>query len=424
MNRNRKMIAVVFCVAVVFILCFQSVAVLREEVLQTTDSWKAIAILFIGVSFFLLLAVFRVFYLKRALIKEKRLRESPESVFKTENTISNDCRLELEKSLEEHKTYLMEAKQKLAEESKLRKEIERRSALLEKDLEQSKKLETIGVLAAGISHEINTPMQYITNNVNFFGDMLNDLMDGIVLYKELLFSCTSGKETEVAVEKSKKADDIVDLSYLKTEIPDAIRHTNEGLDSVTKIVNAMKEFSYMGLGEKVNTDLNNAIESAVIVSRNEWKYVAEMKMDFDPELPMISCFASDIRQAVMNLIINAAHAIGDAVQEENGEKGLITVTTSFNKSSVIISVADTGIGIPQKNLDKIFEPFFTTKEAGKGTGQGLAMVYNAVVKKHGGKLLCNTKLGKGTEFIIELPIELSQSDKGIPDHERGNIKQS
>ncbi len=438
------MIADVLFVAVIFILYFQSVALSSEDVFQTTDSWKAISLSFIGVSFFMLLAVLKIFSLKRALLKEKCSHEENQALDKklsslvgskeilngdgeplgSEDNISNDCGLELEKSLEEYKNYLAEVKQKLIEESKLSKELKDRFVLLEKDLEQSKKLETIGVLAAGISHEINTPMQYITNNVNFFGDMLNDLVDGIVLYKELLFSCTPGKETDIAIEKSKKSDDVIDLSYLETEIPDAIRHTNEGLDSVAKIVNAMKEFSYMGSGERVTTDLNSAIESAITISRNEWKYVAETKIDFDQELPMVSCFPSDIRQAVMNLIINAAHAIGDAIRNGNDEKGLIFITTSFNKSSVIISVADTGTGIPQKNLDKIFKPFFTTKEAGKGTGQGLAMVYNSVVKKHGGKLLCNTKLGKGTEFIIELPIEFSQSNKGIPDHERGNIKQS
>ncbi len=405
MVRRRRMIAGFFIFAIGVIFSFCSIALSAGEAFQATGGlWIAILML-TCVSIFLSI---KLVSLKRSFLKEKKICEDRKNSIPKEDTDRDDYISDLEKRLKDSERSLEEMKD--------------RSVLLEKDLERSKKLESIGILAAGISHEINTPMQYITNNVNFFGDLLNDFVEGIVLYKELLLSCTSGEETDRAIERSKSIEEIIDISYLEKEIGEAIRHTNEGLDSVAKIVNAMKAFSHMGSEERVKTDLNEAIESAVTVSRNEWKYVAEMKMDFDADLPLVSCFASDIRQTVMNLIINAAHAIGDVIKKETGEKGLITVTTGYDKTSVFISVADTGTGIPEENLSKIFEPFFTTKEVGKGTGQGLAMAYNAVVKKHGGNLICNSEQGKGTEFIIELPIESIQSDKGMADHERKNVE--
>jgi signal transduction histidine kinase len=174
---------------------------------------------------------------------------------------------------------------------------------------------------------------------------------------------------------------------------------------VTKIVRAMKEFSHPGGKEKTPADLNKAVETTATVARNEWKYVADLKLELDPALPFVPCFLGEINQAVLNLIVNAAHAIADAIKSTPEAKGLITVQTLRDGEHVQISVTDTGTGIPEAARPKIFEPFFTTKDVGRGTGQGLAMVYGSVVKRHGGTVTFETEIGQGTTFTIRLPVE-------------------
>ena len=169
---------------------------------------------------------------------------------------------------------------------------------------------------------------------------------------------------------------------------------------------AMKEFSHPGREEKTSIDINNALESTITVARNEWKYVAEMKTDFDLSLPLVSCLPGEINQVFLNLIINAAHAIGDIIDVDSGEKGTIEISTRSRDDWVEISVSDTGTGIPDAIKDKIFDPFFTTKEVGRGTGQGLAICFPVIVEKHGGKIHLNTEVDKGTTFIISLPVAI------------------
>jgi len=286
----------------------------------------------------------------------------------------------------------------LAKEIAERKKSEEERIKLEKELQQAQKLKSIGTLAAGIAHEINTPIQFINDNTLFLSEGINNLIVLINTYKNLLNECGLSEKATNAIKKGQEAD----LEYFKKEIPKAITQTQEGLDHVTKIVNAMKSFSHMDTEEKTVADINKAIESTVTVSRNEWKYVADVKTDLAPGLPLVSCFLGDINQAVMNLIVNAAHAISDAVGDKG--KGLITINTRRNSDNVVITVADTGTGIPEDIQDKVFDHFFTTKYVGKGTGQGLSMAYATVVEKHGGKLTFETEMGKGTTFVIELPI--------------------
>jgi signal transduction histidine kinase len=195
-----------------------------------------------------------------------------------------------------------------------------------------------------------------------------------------------------------------DIEYLFAQIPAAIQETLEGVDRVSKIVRAMKEFSHPGGKEKSAADLNKAIEGTTVVARNEWKYVADLKLDLDPELPLVPCFLGEFNQVVLNLIVNAAHAIGDVVKKNPGTMGVITIQTRRDGDHVAMRVSDTGTGIAEANRGKIFEPFFTTKDVGKGTGQGLALIYNSIVKKHGGTASFETEMGKGTTFIIRLPI--------------------
>jgi signal transduction histidine kinase len=164
----------------------------------------------------------------------------------------------------------------------------------------------------------------------------------------------------------------------------------------------MKEFSHPGTSEKCQTDINKAVETTATVARNEWRYVAELTLDLDPELPLVPCFAGEFNQAILNLIVNAAHAIGDVVK--SGAKGIITIRTRRDGDDVELRIGDTGSGVPESVQSRIFEPFFTTKPVGKGTGQGLSFVYSTIVKKHGGSIRFETEPDKGTTFVLRLPL--------------------
>jgi signal transduction histidine kinase len=195
-----------------------------------------------------------------------------------------------------------------------------------------------------------------------------------------------------------------DVPYLIEEIPKAIRQSLEGVARVAKIVRSMKEFSHPGGEEMQALDLNRAIESTLTVSRNEWKYVADVATDFDPALPMVTCLPSEFNQVILNLVVNAAHAIADKACEGAAHRGTIALSTRRDGDWAEIRVQDTGAGIPAAIQHKVFEPFFTTKALGRGTGQGLAIAHSVVVDKHGGSIRFETVPGAGTTFIVRLPI--------------------
>ena len=196
----------------------------------------------------------------------------------------------------------------------------------------------------------------------------------------------------------------VDTGYLMEEIPKAIDQTLEGITRVSTIVSAMKEFSHPDTKEKIPLDLNHAINSTITVARNEWKYVADLETEFDPSLPLISCLPGEFNQVILNLIVNASHAISDVVKKGGPEMGKIKVQTRNCPEWAEILIQDTGTGIPEKARSRIFDPFFTTKAIGKGTGQGLAIARSVIVDKHGGSIHFETEEGKGTTFIIRLPL--------------------
>ncbi len=229
-------------------------------------------------------------------------------------------------------------------------------------------------------------------------------------HEALLTAAKTGAITPELLARSSEILAASDLDYLRGQIPQALNETLEGVERVSNIVRAMKEFSHPGGREKTPADLNKAIESTVTVTRNEWKYVAEVKLDLDASLPYVACFLGEFNQAVLNLIINASHAIGDVVKQTPGAKGLITVSTRRTGDHVEVRVADTGSGIAEAVRPKIFEPFFTTKDVGKGTGQGLAMVYGTIVNRHGGAITFETEVGRGTTFIIRLPVKPKASE--------------
>jgi PAS domain S-box-containing protein len=276
-----------------------------------------------------------------------------------------------------------------------------------KDLEQiisTSKLEAIGSLAAGIAHEINTPIQFISNNTVFFQDAFDKIATILNKYLHLLDMNKAGSVTpELLNELEVMANDI-QLEYLVEEIPVAIEETQNGLKHVTEIVQSMKTFSHPDNEKKVPVDINKMIKSTITVASNEWKRVAEMVTNFDSELPPVQCFPGDFNQVVLNLIVNAAHAIDEVSGNRGTGNGIISVSTHYDENWVEIRIGDTGAGIPENVRPRIFEQFFTTKEVGKGTGQGLAIAHSVVVNKHKGEIAFDTEVGKGTTFIIRLPI--------------------
>lgn len=276
--------------------------------------------------------------------------------------------------------------------------------LMERQLAQSQKLESIGQLAAGIAHEINTPTQYVGDNTRFLDSAFDSLEKIHVLYDELLDCLQAGNPTEALTQTIARMRDEMDFDFIRKEIPNAIRQSLEGIDRITRIVRSMKEFSHPGTDEKTGIDINRAIENTITVARNEWKYVANVATDFDSNLPPVHCLPGEFNQVILNLIINSSHAIAEKRGEGAAQKGTIGVSTRRDGDFVEIRISDDGSGISEDIRPKIFDPFFTTKDVGKGTGQGLAISHSVIVKKHGGTIDFESKLGEGTTFIIKLPI--------------------
>lgn len=277
--------------------------------------------------------------------------------------------------------------------------------VLRSQLLQAQKLESVGQLAAGIAHEINTPAQYVGDNVRFLKDLFANLLEMLNAYRKVLSAAKAGALSGELIGEADAAIARADADYLMDEIPKAIDQTQEGIGRVTRLVAAMKEFSHPGTTEMAQLDLNHAIDSTLTVSRNEWKYSAEVETDFDPKLEPVRCYPGEFNQVILNLIVNAAHAIADANRQQGREKGKITVRTLNQPEYAEILIQDTGTGIPEEVRNRVFDPFFTTKEIGKGTGQGLAIARSVVVDKHGGTIHFVTDEGKGTTFVVRLPYD-------------------
>lgn len=275
---------------------------------------------------------------------------------------------------------------------------------LERQLAQAQKLESIGFLAAGVAHEINTPIQYVGDNVRFLegatGDSWRVVMAQRAALKDIVAGGTDATARAAAV-LAETAD--VDLDFYADEAPNAIREALDGIDRVATIVRAMKDFSHPGYRERKLVDVNDVLAKAVVLSRNEWKYGADVSASYDPALPHVLGVGGDLSQVFLNLIVNAAQAIDEKGPNAGGEKGRIEIATSHDERWVTITIRDTGVGIPREKYQTIFEPFYTTKDVGKGTGQGLAIVRAAVVDRHRGEIALDSELGVGTLFTIRLP---------------------
>lgn len=276
--------------------------------------------------------------------------------------------------------------------------------MLEAQLRQAQKLESIGQLAAGIAHEINTPTQYIGDNARFLEDAFRSLSVLLVAVKRLGESSSDPQDVMRQVAQIRAGLNDADLDYLLEEVPRAIGQSLDGVQRVATIVRSMKEFSHPGSAEKQAIDLNRAIQSTLTVSRNEWKYVADVVTEFASNLPLVTCLPGDINQVILNLIVNAAHAIGDKLHGSPAEKGEIGIQTRHDGDWVEIRIRDTGGGIPKEIQPRIYDPFFTTKPVGRGTGQGLAIVHAVITERHRGTIRFETQPGEGTTFILRLPI--------------------
>lgn len=277
--------------------------------------------------------------------------------------------------------------------------------LLESQLIQAQKLESIGQLASGIAHEINTPTQYIGDNVRFLRDKIADIVELLAKHSQLVERLKEQNACMDLVGEIEEEMKEINLEFLCEEIPLAINDSLDGIDRVSDIVRAMKEFSHPGGEGKTEQDLNRAIHNTITVARNRWKYVAELDTHFDPALPPVTCLINELNQVVLNLIVNAADAIGEKLAGHTDEKGKITVSTKHVGRFVEIYVSDTGGGIPESIRSRIFDPFFTTKDVGKGTGQGLAICHDIITKKHNGEIFFQSDPGKGTTFTIRLPLD-------------------
>ncbi|MBX7197264.1 MAG: HAMP domain-containing histidine kinase [Sandaracinaceae bacterium] len=268
----------------------------------------------------------------------------------------------------------------------------RRERQLEQELRQSQKLEAVGALAAGVAHEINTPIQFVGDSLYFLRDAFGDML--------------RAAQGEATAEEA-------DLPYLVDEVPQALSRCEEGVGRVAEIVRALKELSHPDEREKASSDLNRACQNAAIVTRNETKNVADVDLEFGA-IPPVPCHLGDVSQVLINLIVNAAHAIEDRSKREGGtRRGRIVISTALEPASVRISIADDGVGIPEAIRERIFEPFYTTKAVGRGTGQGLAIARTIVVERHGGELSFDTQVGKGTTFHVRLPLEAPRSRSSV-----------
>jgi two-component system, NtrC family, sensor kinase len=275
---------------------------------------------------------------------------------------------------------------------------------MEKQRAQNYKMESIGQLAAGVAHEINTPIQYIGDNMAFLQESYQNLELLLTAYHDLFEEMRPVHPSPSRIERVTKLIEAVNYRYLQQEVPRAFEQSLEGVDQVAGIVAAMKDFSHPGSSGMAPADLNQLIDSAVVISKNQWKYIADLRMHLDRDLPAVVCSSGELRQVLLNLLVNAVDAIADAAKVNPERKGLIQIGSRRDGDMAEIRISDSGMGIPENIRAKVFDLFFTTKEVGKGSGQGLALAYSTIVNRHEGSIEFESEPGAGTTFILRLPI--------------------
>jgi len=282
---------------------------------------------------------------------------------------------------------------------------------LEMKLRLSQKLESVGRLAAGIAHEINTPIQFVGDHTSFLASAVTSLL-GLCDEYRTLCDKAAGEGLSAEDRTRLRAKDLA-REHIGRVVPEAVEATLDGVSRVEHIVRAMKTFAHPAGGGRRKADVNAALRSTLTVAANELKYVAVVTTDLQP-LPPVPCYPSDLNQVFLNLLVNAAHAIGDVVGE-TGTRGSVCVRSYRDGDDVVVEIGDTGCGIPAEIESKIFDPFFTTKEVGRGTGQGLAIARSVVVDQHGGSLTFDSEVGRGTTFYVRLPMMVDAADPIVDD---------
>lgn len=256
-------------------------------------------------------------------------------------------------------------------------EAERLYAACQAELVRSQRLASVGRLATGLAHELNTPIQFVGDNTRFL---------------------------QTSFEALAEADE-EERAYLAEEIPTSIQQSLDGLGRVTEVLRSFKAYAHPGASSKVAADVHEMLRDTVVLARNEWRYVAHLELDFQEGLAAVPCYTADLNQVLLNLVVNAAHAVQDQVGGEPEAKGTIRIRTLQKPAEVEIHISDSGVGMSPEVMSKIFVPFFTTKSVGRGTGQGLAIAREIIEKKHGGRLSCQSEPGRGTTFVVALPTE-------------------
>lgn len=318
------------------------------------------------------------------------------------------ARKEAEQYLEDKSRELYLSNQKLAalaikleEENKRTKADLERRKLLESQLAHAQKMESVGQLAAGMAHELNTPIQFVGDNINFLKTSFEDIETLLNAVDALLSRCRDSQQHLVHVESIDQICDQIELDYLRDEVPLAASQAITGTDTLARIVKAMKVFSHPSTKSFEQIDLNQIVESTINVSRSEWKFHATLKKELCDDLPLVSCIPGELGQALLNLIVNAANAMSSNTSSADS---ILWVSTRRDGDDAVVEVSDTGCGIPAEIQHRVFDPFFTTKSVGEGTGQGLSISYRIIVKLHKGTLSFDSSVGKGTTFQIRLPL--------------------
>ncbi len=279
-----------------------------------------------------------------------------------------------------------------------------RCQALERELQQAQQLATIGQLAAGVAHEINTPMQYIGDNTSFLHVTVKRLLELASSFELLVQSCRAGGPAPGDLERYEQELGKSRLPFLREQAPLAIEQSTSGIDQVRSIVQALKEFSHPGTDEVVPMDLNHLVRTATTVTRNSWRYQAQLELELAEDLPPVQGHPQAFGQVLINLIVNAADAIESRPPSAaEAAKGKIVIRSRAGGDMVELEIEDNGTGIPESIRQKVMDPFFTTKGVGKGTGQGLALARATIVEQHSGKFFFTSEVGRGTTFFIHVP---------------------
>ncbi len=342
--------------------------------------------------------------LERRLVAQQKINqvlmdqlERRNASFGTASSIVEQT-LTLEKAVA-HKTRELES-----ERAELRKALDDLQAA-QAMLLQSQKMESIGQLAAGMAHEINTPIQYVADNVRFVLRSYGPVINAAELAFTLLDDWKKGQVCDADVAACDAAFKRLKFDYIRDNVPAALSQSLEGLNRVASLVAAMKDFSHPSSSTKEFIDISDVITVATTVARNEWKYVADLQVTIPPDFPQVPCLRNEVGQAIMNLVVNAAHSIAELAHKRGDfEKGRIAIDVRKNEDWAEIRVSDTGAGIAPEIRSRVFDPFFTTKPVGRGTGQGLAITYSYIVDKHEGQISFESEVGRGTTFLIRLPL--------------------